>query len=64
MREITLTEKGFNNCSHDIGDIKKELDKHGDCEKHITDVSKWEIYKNNPATIKELLNPYRSALVE
>ena len=64
MRKITFTEKGFNNWAHAIGDIKKGLGKHGHCEKHITAISKWEIYKNNPATTEEWLNPHRSALVE
>ena len=53
MREIIFKEKGFNNWAPAIGDIKKQLDKHGDCEKHITAVSKWEIYINNPVTIEE-----------
>ena len=64
MRKNTFIEKGFNNWAHAIGDIKKGLDKHGDCEKHITAVGKWEIYKNNPATIEKRLNPHRLALVE
>ena len=64
MRENTFTEKGFNNWAHAIGDIKKGLDKHGNSETHITAVSKWEIYKNNPVTIEERLNPHRSDLVE
>ena len=47
-----------------MGDKNKGLDKHGNCNSHLTAVKVWESYLSNPVSIEERLTPGRPAVVD
>ena len=61
--EETFTQNGFDRWHKDVGTQAAGFIKHACSKDHVAAVQSWLLYKENPVTIQERLDPHRGDII-